>query len=517
MSSNAKITSQFEIKFYTKDQFDKLTDVEFKIPNVDFKEKLSMDYAIGEVRYNQNEDGVIIYWNPIVDNSMSKLLGKHLLTHDNTSLAIFSSLINYLQQQFYSNILFEESFRLNRIANEYDENNMDVDNHEICPNDNLSNTIILKHSTRKELKYLYGKIVLPLIYYIFTLKSKIDVNILNTFYNEQIYENQDHIDDINNAAAEAPNEEEIPTVPISSTSQNAAYGGYAFNFNKPNLEDDYQSDSSLSIFNSTTPIEESKVFNIGEDTIMKEEYKVDKSKITKIPSSIEGDDYKTKIKKISSSIEDDNDKSKIVKIIPSSSEDNTTQIRNKKRKTTPKNSKTKRIRKKLLFDFDSKDSEDTSLEHSDYTADEYDNDEESNNGDNISSLTLSRTNDGAAPSEMSSIFRREFNNLSIDQESMLKKLNLFYEQTFRPIEESDRLDLIVEWELIKLMFSNFMKSKQVSLSSIKNMKAMILSKYGAIEKKEYYAEIYSLAQRDEIYGILVLYTYLDMHAPKVLK
>lgn len=206
MTSNS-ILLQFDIKFYTKNEFKNIIEKEFQIPETNIEQKIALEYAVGQVLFDFVQDSVIINWDPIQERTMAKMLGLYLLQHDNTSFAIFSSLIKHLQKQFYSCILYEESFKLHRAIyeNEY-ENYENKPEDEIAYDVNLNNkklinTVVMKASARRELKYLYGRIVLPLIKYVFTLKPKVDISILNTFYKE----NQEHLD-IYDAATAAPND-----------------------------------------------------------------------------------------------------------------------------------------------------------------------------------------------------------------------------------------------------------------------------------------------------------------------
>lgn len=205
MDQTMRTASQFHIKFYDPHEFKNkvFNEDELRIPNRDLDEDINYNFAVGRVYYIDYLEAVIINWNEIKNNTMASRLGKHILTHDNTSYAIFVSLIKHLQSLFYSQIIFEGSFKLNRHENEDNEED------ELIPflaNQNqLCNSVVLKTNNRKDLKYIYGKIALPLINHVFTLKPKIEISILNSFYRD--VEDMEEVENINAAAAAAPTED----------------------------------------------------------------------------------------------------------------------------------------------------------------------------------------------------------------------------------------------------------------------------------------------------------------------
>lgn len=200
MDDIKKIASQFRFKFYTDNEFANLRNREFQIPNVNVEDQINYKYAVGQLRYNKNEDSVIIYWNDIKDHTMAKSLGRDILLHDNTSFSIFLALIKHLQSLFYSQVIFEESFKLFRLP-EYDE-----DETKHCSL--LFNNVAMCASSRREIKYGFGRMVLPLINFTFTMKPQIDVQILNAFYRNlnNSFENAETAAQINDAANTAPND-----------------------------------------------------------------------------------------------------------------------------------------------------------------------------------------------------------------------------------------------------------------------------------------------------------------------
>lgn len=498
--------SQFEIKFYTRAQFRDIIDYEFQLPNLNEHDRLSLNYAIGEVRYDSVEESVIIKWNPIRENTMAKSLGKNILTHDNTSFTIFSSLIKHIQSLFFSNILTEESFKLSRMA-QYEDFDANVffentntplivkneqQQQQQLPNvdDNLgyntfmanmppqtanesehfNNSVVMKHNTRRELKYMYGRIVLPLIYYIFTLKPKLDLKLLNTFY-----KNDQEIAAINDAATAAPRETTVPyfQTPVYPTAP----------FPTP-----------ATLINETlTPIipQFPPDYQLDEDTIMKTLQNYDaelenKRTIPRDATSLVGPPPLTGA--LSSSM------ISAPPLVQSSPDHSSCTIRMKRKtKQLHHNSGTKA--KKRLFEYNARftDEEDT---YDSYTSDSYSDE----------------SGRCSAPPE-STLFEGRFKNLKITQESMLAMIDKF-SKYFLIGEQRQHLDQVAmkrDWRYVQAQFKNFKNELNISDEDLQSNMQKIYTTFGHQHKKEYYNQLYNEARLNNDYAVMMLYLYVDYH------
>lgn len=560
-------TSQFDIKFYTKTEFQNITEREFKIPDVNIEDKLAMDFAIGEVRYDCAEDGVLIYWNPLKDHTMAKMLGRHLLMHDNTSFAIFSSLITHLQKQFYSKILFEESFKLYRLA-EYDDDGNDIndggndkaDTNGVCgdivmddimlPNrngcntqrNNLINTVAMKHSARKELKYLYGRITLPLIYYVFTLKSKIDINVLNTFYND----NQE-ISDIVDAAAAAPEE----TLNNSSTRQDI---GLTFTqpplnfidnsanilgqtFTQPSPQQQYmpnnihnkhiQSDLSFEEDDDEDGGESSEYF---EDPLISQDF--NNTVIAK--NELDQDDIimktlnkldpiytstplvKTESVKDIKLIGDSKNIFENTELMASSNhgQPECSKIMKKKMKRKHRQATNPRA-KKRLFDYGDDGSDDQTTDTSTGTSTSTSSTIFEKPTDKKPIKIKSSKSSVAGSSGMSS-FNGGFNSLAIDRNSLLSLMDAFYNKHLRSkAAPLNRINMIKDWEKVMTQMFTFMRTNDISDDDIEDSAKTIQRGSGGIFDKQYYTKLYQNAQLGDPVNTVVLYSYIELQIKNI--
>lgn len=567
-------TSQFDIKFYTKNEFQNITEREFKIPDVKLEDKLAMDFAIGVVRYDCTEDGVVIHWNPLKDHTMAKMLGRHLLMHDNTSFAIFSSLITHLQKQFYSKILFEESFKLYRLP-EYDvegdanvcnydksgENGMSgdiiMDDAALSNRDgqnistqrnNLVNSVAMKHSARKELKYLYGRITLPLIYYVFTLKSKIDINVLNTFYND----NQE-ISDIVDAAAAAPeetlnNSHAQPDIGLTFTqnphnfiNSSGDIIGQTFT-QSPSQQQQYMPNNihNKRIESDVSFTEDEDEYNeYEEDGGESNEYYEDplistdlnKTEITK--NELDQDDIIMKtlnkldpiytstpiiktesVKDIkmagdSKNIFDSTGMTADSKCLLSDcSKSKKKKMKRKHRQTTNPNTK------KRLFDYEDDESDYQSTDTSTTTSTGESSTLFEQPIDQKLVKIKSSKSSVAGSSGMSS-FNAGFNSLAIDQSSLLSLMNKFYIKHLRSNAPLNRVNMIKEWESVITLMSDFKNNYDITDSDIEDSAKEIQRGCGGIFNKQYYDKLYKNAQVGDAVNTIVLYSYITLQIKNI--
>lgn len=486
-----KLIHQFSIKFYTETEFDNLKEPLLKLPDIDYEKQLQTNNAIGRVCYNNLENGIFIYWDEIKPNTMSSSLGYNILVHDDTSQAIFLSLIRYLQSQFKQEIIFDESFALARI---------DVLDYSKCKK--IISPVIMKAHQNKNIKRIYGGIVVPLVNYIVLLKPKIDITLLNNFYN---------ID-----------EECLPQDTGASSMQK----------------------TNLTSFIQQQLLQQSKI-DLDETSFVEKVLENEKSKVDEDGGASNNDTYSDASDKDDSQDDDDdispcknlsksNPQYNVIEdrnatVIgnvpiapkkPCPNKDNTDSncgcyvcnksgIRRRKRRKHNTANKTKK-----QFNFDKCGSDDDNTTTTSYYVTSSDNEKSAPEEPKYKKFKSTSSSSLYSRSTMSK-FNAKFKTLAIDDNSIIAHLTELYNNYLDPLNTSfDLKQLNTDFDVFEVMFEKYKNKNNILEEDLNNAMFEIFKSYVPEQTPENFEQLLSSARINGKDGILMLYSYIKHYAPR---
>lgn len=499
-----KLLNQFSIKFFTELEFENLKEPHLRLPGIDYEKKIHIDNAIGRVNYNNCENGIFITWDEIKPNTMAYSLGYNILVHDDTSQAIFLSLIRYLQNKFKQEIIFDESFTLARIDTlEYSKCKKII-----CP-------IIMKSHQNKNIKRIYGGIIVPLVNYIVMLKPKIDVTLLNNFYNiDEEHLQQDVApmaasSTMNNLTSIIQHQQQslisqskthpnVTFVRGLANAKNVHGGGGGGGSGGDDDDDDDDSESDEEEYGDCNALNKNISQNLTD------------SKVLPTNKSTTPDESKTLIENVTPhAIGDQNDHTDSNCGCYAC---NATGVERRKRR---KHGATKKSKKKFDFEMGASDIDCTTTTSYDATS--------SGNSDDENSLDeepkfkkIKSTSSSMHSRSTLSKFNAKFQTLAIEDNSIIAHLTDLYTTYLDPLNKTfEPQPSTTDLEVFEVLFGRYKNANNISEDDLNTAMIKIYQSYLPEQTQENFEQLLSSARINGKDGILLLYSYIMYYIQKI--